>query len=78
MKQTICVDVDTVKWFITYVCGGYVVLVGAIGYLTKELLKAKDEESDLLREILPLSTKLTDVCQSVTTTINALLLKEKD
>lgn len=63
--QGFMLTVEELKWLLGFAVAGYPVLLGAIAYLTKELLKAKDDETATLREILPLKVKLMSLCENM-------------
>jgi len=55
------ITLEFMQWALGFAVAGYPVLMGVIWYLLKELLKAKDEEAEILREVLPLTEKLTEI-----------------
>lgn len=71
---------ESLKWVITFVVGGYVPLVSAIGLLYLELIKSKNNEMETLRLVLPLMEKvcqikgdLIEVCKDINEKLEELM-----
>lgn len=60
MNQNNNIAFEHIQWMISVISPAFVGLMALVWYLLKELIKAKDSEVDVTREIVPLTEKLID------------------
>lgn len=55
---------EQIKWLIGFVAAGYAPMVALIWWLLKQLIKAKEKNETIIREVLPLTSGLEDLVEN--------------